>query len=333
MRRLVMALVVLAVLYSGYWYVMATIHQAGLQKWFEARRTEGWVAEYEDISVRGFPFRFDTRITGLELVDTRSGLAWNAPWFRFVSQSWRPAHVRASWPPEQLFATPEGKIVVNSRTMQGVLGFDAWLSLPLRRAEIDLGDLSIRSSRGWTLEMQGGRLSILRTSEPRPTYDVNLDARALSPALELFQVKDPAGLLPDAFESFTLKSRLVFDAPWDIHAITQRRPQPRAIRLEILKAKWGILDIWAAGKLKIDEEGWPTGQVSLKVKNWREVLEIAIASGWLPPRTAGDIEKGLSLLARVTGNPKSIDTTIRFASRRAWIGPLPIGPAPRIRLR
>ncbi len=333
MRRLIYLVLVAAVLFTGYWFVVAAVHKIGLQKWFEARRGEGWVAEYGDISVSGFPLRFETEITGIELADTRSGLAWSAPWFRFTSQSWRPAHVRAYWPRRQLFATPEGKLTIGSDTMEGLLGFDAAPSLPLRRAAVDLGNLSIASTAGWKADMKGAKLFVERTPDETPTYILNLDAQSLSPALEIFRVSDPANLLPDAFESFTLKSRLAFDAPWDRYAIERRRPQPRAIRLEILKAKWGILDIWAAGRIRVDEEGWPTGELSLKVKNWRELLDIASASGWIPASALPDIEKGLSLLSAVTGNPKSIDATLRFAGRKIWIGPLPVGDAPRIRLR
>ena len=47
--------------------------------WLAERRAAGWVAEAEDVRVRGFPNRVDTVVTDLDLSDPAGGLVLAAP--------------------------------------------------------------------------------------------------------------------------------------------------------------------------------------------------------------------------------------------------------------
>ena len=48
--------------------------RSGLAAWFDARQAEGWVAEYADLSVQGFPNRFDTSLTDVAVEQSSD---WN----------------------------------------------------------------------------------------------------------------------------------------------------------------------------------------------------------------------------------------------------------------
>ena len=80
-------------LWGGYWFIGSAGFEKGLAAWFDERRSAGWVADYSDIKTRGFPNRFDTTISDLELADTRAGLAWSAPFFQIFTLSYRPNHI------------------------------------------------------------------------------------------------------------------------------------------------------------------------------------------------------------------------------------------------
>jgi hypothetical protein len=73
--------------------------ESALPGWLDARAAEGWIAEYESDAHRGFPNRFDTTITGLDLADPETGVAWSAPFFQILSLSYQPNHVIAVFPP------------------------------------------------------------------------------------------------------------------------------------------------------------------------------------------------------------------------------------------
>ena len=85
MKKLLVLIVTLAALWAGYWFVGAAGVKAGFAVWFDARQSEGWQAEYSDLSVKGFPNRFDTTLTDPALADPATGLAWSAPFVQLFA--------------------------------------------------------------------------------------------------------------------------------------------------------------------------------------------------------------------------------------------------------
>ncbi|MEM9270831.1 MAG: DUF2125 domain-containing protein, partial [Pseudomonadota bacterium] len=85
MKTLLVLVLLATALYSGYWFVGARAQEAGLNAWLEAQRAQGWVAEVEELNVAGYPNRFDTTATGLELANPKAGWAWSAPEFQILA--------------------------------------------------------------------------------------------------------------------------------------------------------------------------------------------------------------------------------------------------------
>ncbi|MEO1732019.1 MAG: DUF2125 domain-containing protein [Pseudomonadota bacterium] len=142
-----------------------------------------------------------------------------------------------------------------------------------------------------------------------------------------------ADTLPASFETLTLQMAVTFDRTWDRRALEANRPQPQHIDLRVAEARWGELRILAAGDLRVDAQGVPTGAITVKADNWQTMLDMAETSGALPPQLRGTVEQGLSLLSGLSGNPNALDVQFNFADGFVSLGPFPIGPAPRFILR
>jgi hypothetical protein len=93
------------------------------------------------------------------------------------------------------------------------------------------------------------------------------------------------------------------------------------------------LHLQAAGEVDVTPEGFPEGEITLKARNWRDMVALAQASGALPEGMAQTVENGLELLARMNGNRETLDVPLSFRGGRILLGPIPIGPAPVLRLR
>ena len=76
-----------------------------------------------------------------------------------------------------------------------------------------------------------------------------------------------------------------------------------------------------------------TGRITVKAKNWREILQIAVAAGWVPEGLAETLEDGLGLRAGLSGSPETLDAPLSFEKGRVSFGPIPLGTAPRLLLR
>jgi hypothetical protein len=45
------------------------------------------------------------------------------------------------------------------------------------------------------------------------------------------------------------------------------------------------------------------------------------------------VESGLSMMAQMAGNPQTLDIPLNLRNGRVMLGPIPLGPAPVLRLR
>jgi len=330
-RILLILILVVTGAWCAYWFIASSGIRSGFAAWFEARRAEGWVAEVQELGVAGFPNRIDTSFTGLSLADPETGLAWDAPFFQILALSYRPNHVIAVWPGEQRIATPREKFTLESGDMRASLVLRPNRDLELVRTTLTAKDLTIqadgseRATRLAALTLAAERVA----ADAAPTYRLGLSSDGVMPALPIRLGRT----LPDALETLRADMTVTFDAPWDRHAIEDARPQPRRIDIRLAEARWAQLELLVAGALDVDARGLPDGSLTVKARNWREILRLAVETGSLRPAVARRLEDGLSLVAGLAGNSRTLDIPLEFRRGGMFLGPVPLGPAPVLRLR
>ncbi len=315
----------------GYWFIGSTAHEKAATAWLEERRSKGWVADYTDLTVEGFPNRFDTTISDMELVNPRSGWAWKAPFFQVLSLSYKPNHFIAVWPPEQTVSTPHQKFTITNDDMRGSLVFEANTSLELERSTITLKNLKISTSDNQSSSIESAVLASRQSETRTLAHDIAFDANNFTPSAAIKKWLDPKSILPSAFETLTIKTTAGFDVPWNRIAIEGSAPNLTYLGVETFDAKWGELQIQATGALDVDGLGYPTGKLALRAKNWKDMIQLAVSSGTLKANTAKSLETGLGLIALLSGNKDTLDVPLSFANRVMSIGPIPIGKAPRLK--
>ncbi|MFK7938366.1 MAG: DUF2125 domain-containing protein [Roseovarius sp.] len=340
MRLLLSLILIGAALWSGYWYVTATALQDSFDSWFNDRRDDGWVAETSDLSVAGFPNRIDTTFTNLSLADPSTGLAWDAPFFQILALSYKPNHVIAVWPNSQRVANPYDTFDITSEDMRASLVVAPSTNLALERSTVTIQGLSVQPAEG-QLQGQNDSTDIAQLTmavetvpgDPAPAYRFGLKADGVSPALPLKIRIDPGNALPDTLEALNADITVTFDTVWDRFAIERARPQPREIDVKLAEARWGQLELLVAGSLRVDEAGLPSGKMTVKARNWREILALGVNTGMVPETLAGTLEDGLGLMAQLSGNPNTLDLPLDFNRGRVFLGPIPLGDAPVLRIR
>lgn len=332
MRWTVGLVLSLMVLYSGYWFVSGNALERSLTGWLDAREAEGWVAEGE-VDVSGFPYRFETTLTGLDLADPGTGLAWNMPELQLVAMALRPHQVLAFWPNEHVISTPRERITLRSDAMQGSLYFRPGTSLALDRITLILDDLFLSSDLGWTSAMEAGRLGFNRIEGEDQVYRFGFEATRYVPTDRLRFALDPLGAMPREIELLRIDAVAGFDRPWDRRAVEERRPQIDTLDIKEIRAAWGELDLRAAGDLRLDAAGFVEGELAIKAQNWREILGLLVNAGIVHRDYASTVERALELLAEASGQTRDLDAPLIFRDGNVKFGPIPLGRAPRIVLR
>ncbi|OSP56482.1 DUF2125 domain-containing protein [Pseudoruegeria sp. SK021] len=335
--RILLAVIILAALgWTGYWFIGARTAETAVQDWLAMREAEGWVVSASDVSTGGFPYRFDTSITDLDLADPDTGLAWRAPLFQILALSYNPNHVLVFWPERQSIATPLQTITVTSNNMRGSAIFHRGSDLELDHATIEFDTVGLVSTLGWNAALDHGQFAIRQTPVSPLSYDIALDARDLILPDRLTEPLRARGMASDTVQTLKLDATVTFDAPWDRLAIEQRRPQPTRIKLTTARASWGELDLQISGDLAIDPRGTPSGEITIKARNWKDMLQLARNVGAIPDSLYPIIESGLSTLARLSGSADkdTITAPLTLRDGRVTLGGLiPLGPTPRMILR
>jgi hypothetical protein len=176
------------------------------------------------------------------------------------------------------------------------------------------------------------RAAIQHDAEAPQTYRFAIETDDFAPPMS-FRGLIGAESLPRAFSALRAQVSVSFDAPWDLDAIESRRPQPTHVDLSLAEARWGNLEIWLAGAADVDASGALSGKFTIKLRNWRDILRMAVRSGQIPQGLGDQMEKGLGLLSQLAGNHNTLDVPLDIRRGVAFLGPIPVGQVPPLVLR
>ncbi|MTI00475.1 DUF2125 domain-containing protein [Roseibium sp. RKSG952] len=333
MRGLIRVLIFLTIVWSAYWFVAGYGLRSAVTSWFDKQQQLGWQADFSDVGTAGYPTHHMTRLDNPALADPVNGTAWSADWIEFQSPAIWPGRqvLRFADTPQRLSYFDE-TATIQASELQAELQLQPGVALELEKMALTAGPWTI--SREDETSAAGDTLGlIMAQSETPEIYAVTATIDGFTPGEDLRGLMRTAASLPQSFETLELDMTVTFDKPWDRSALEQRRPQPVAIDLGLAEVKWGELRLFATGELNVDEQGIPTGEIAVKAENWRDMIAMANAAGALPDQAVDPVTRALKLLAGLGGNPNSLDLQLNFRDGFVALGPLPLGPAPRLILR
>jgi hypothetical protein len=323
MRKLLFLLVLVTLLWSGYWFAGSTALKQGAEELFAGSAARGLVAEKTDLRVTGFPNRFDLTVEGLRLADPASGMGWQAPFAQVFAMTWKPWHVIAALPPEQVVTLPDQEVILASEGLMASLRARPTPDLPLAMAVAETDRLEARSTLGWTVAADRSVLSLAAVEGTEADYVLSLDIANLAPDPGLLS----AGDLPPEIAVTKLRATLTLAAPLDRH-LGGAGPQMTALDLTETLVSWGDVLLAAQGKIAPDDQGYAAGRIEISLTNWRRFLPLAVATGAVQPELAPTVETLLAGLAEQTGDPEVLKLPLVLEGGWMSLGPVPLGPAP-----
>lgn len=323
----------LVAIWSVVWLAGSIATERLVTYWLADREAAGWVVARDAVQTTGYPFRFVTTLPGLMLADPFTGWAVEADGFRLEQDSYQPQAIRAVWPAEHVLSTPFERITIRAGQLEAMLHVRPLDYLALVQSETRMVALEMTSDMGWSSRVAQAVALVSERDEPGHRYDIRIDASDVVPAGEVLALLDPAGLLPQEIETVRFDAIMGFARTWDLTALESSRPAITRVELAELRADWGDLALRLSGELDVDDSGIPTGELSVRAQNWREMIEIGTNAGAIPNGFRGTLETGLGLLAGLSGRPEDLDATLSFSDGQVYFGPIPLGPAPRLILR
>ena len=311
MRALLWVTGVLAALWGGYWVVGSRAALSGTEAWLD-----GSNVVYQDVSVAGFPNRFDVTVTGVSAVDTASGLGWNAPFVQVFAMGWKPWHLIAALPNEQEITFQNQRVNVESARMMGSLLLVPGADLALSETVVEAEGLVLQSSLGWQGAAEKAVVSTRAIGQGND-HRFGLSVTRIAPGALVQDVG-----LPAVIDAVRVDAILGFSAPLDLHAA-----QTQVISVDLREARvdWGDLGLIASGQIAPDAAGFAAGEVSLQVTGWQVLPEALRGLGLIEPAFEPKLMQGLELLS---GGQDNVSVTVRARDGQVFMGPFPLGPAP-----
>ena len=326
MRALQVVVLVLGVLWGGYWLAGSIALQKAAEGWFAAEVSAGRQATARTIEVHGFPSRFDLTMTDVHLADPVTGFGWDAAFVQVFSMTWKPWHLIAALPNAQVITLPDQQIGLASSKLQGSLKLVPGAALALDAVVVDGADLVATSSLGWVLKAARAELATRQDASVANGHEVNLTVTGLVPDPALMAAIAAASDLAPLVELAQIDLVAGFSAPIDRFA-GRAKPQVMALTLKAGQLRWGDLVVTSKGAVVADAAGLAEGRIDIHIENWRELIAPAVAMGLIKAEVAPTVENMMRLMAQ---GGTALDLPLVMQAGRMSLGPIPLGPAPRM---
>ncbi|WP_296425540.1 DUF2125 domain-containing protein [Yoonia sp.] len=330
MRRLTFLVGLLAALYSGYWVLGAFAVKQGAATQISAAQRDGWGVAYRDLQLRGFPSRFDTTASDLVLTSPDGLWSWAAPFVQVFALSYRPNRVIVAFPNDQTLRFGDQNMRITGDRLRASAGVAANTDLSFDAVTLDAAATTVVSDFGWTAGLDRAIAAMRAKPGAGNSYDIYVDADQLTlPATALHRI-DPQARLPQTITRIALDSTVTLDRALDRHAFDGQNSLPVAQRvvLNSFVLDWGDLGVRADGAVDIDALGVLNGRVTVRTAQWREIIALLVSAGAIDPGVAPTV---VNVVATMAPDGQMLELPIMFRDGFVWVGPLPVGPAPRLR--
>ncbi len=316
-------------IWTGWWYAVSIGQERALERWFDQRARAGWQAEHGDIRLTGFPFRLTRMVPEIRLADPAAGWAWAAPFLRIESGPVTPTRFEVTWPERQSFALPGERMEITAESLESQLAVRPEKALGLVRASLTAAGLDVAANSGWRAGAAALEARVARRAEDRG-HDLWLDAERVALPGPLMARIDPLGVAAAELERVVLDAAAVFTRPLDRRLIEEGGLGLSEATVRRAHLQWGEIKLELAGEVRVDEAGYPVGELDVTAEHWREIVAMARRSGAIGEDMAGALESGLQLIATLGGDADRLDATLRFRDGQVWLGPVSLGRAPRL---
>ena len=324
MRWFMKLLIIAGIGWSGYWFIGANGQEKLLAGWLENSRDNGWIAETEDLNVTGFPNRFDTVISGLDLRGPRGNWQWQADGFQIFALSYQPNHIILAWPGEQVITNQFGSLTLLGEQLRGSIELAANTDLSLERLRIEATNLSAKSSLGWEGAAATANLALFQEAANEEQYRLGIDMSGVSIPEEYMEAVRQVGQNTDIISRVYASAFLNLEGEINRAALNNGVPNWSSVDVESVEINWGPATLSMSGRLLPARNGYLDGTLDFQVENWQILFAAFEQISLLPSVQLALIEKALIGVSQ----GDILDFSLRFQNGKTYIGPIKIGYAP-----
>ena len=323
MRIIIWTITIIVLSWSAYWMIGAKSIKAELLASIQNINSEDWSIEYSDAVVKGFPYRFDLTINNLKVKNKKNYLTWTLPYFQILSLSYAPKDLILVWPKEQEIKTKTKTISLISNKMLASIERTNISSYDISKFILEVEGANIKSSEDLVLQSKSIILAISKLKAETSAYKFGLNSTGL-----LVQSSDQSfygliGLLNTNSLSLNINADVYLDT---LLRVTEKKLYPKITKLNLKEISIHSKDLTltALGDLETDKQGFPEGNIQLKISGWKQFLSIIN-----PTDINKKIVESLGFLSILSGNQNDLTLDLKIRERKLFLGPLILGNIPK----
>ena len=279
---------------GGYWVWWAGQLERGIAQWRELQRLRGFEIIYDGPAIDGFPLAHEARFDA-PAIHWPDGPIWRGPALSARAALWDPATIAISFAGrhvvERLNAGRLGAMTLDSREADGLLRLRA--DGRLESADAILLGLDVLAEPLGRFASESLHVSLTPDYSPETGFVLG---HAF--AVETSEVQVPAALaapLDPTGDWIRAVGRLDGVLPQDVPllALAAWRDNGGALTLERVEVEWPPLGLSANGRLTLDDQLRPQGQLAARIAGLPELLDRLVASELMTAQQATSIKLGV----------------------------------------
>ena len=310
---------VAALLWSGWWLVGSAWVLRGVTAGVEDLRAQGWEIAYDDLSVAGFPNRFDTNVDAPQVTAPDGATGWSAPFLQVFALTYRPTHLIAVAPHEMMFFGPRGQVQVTSDDLRGSVVGSALTDPVLVRATVT-GERVAVSGDGFDVALEAAQVAT-RQAGSEAVHDVALTLSGMTLGTNLRALLDPGQVLPPVIGTVSADTQITLTEAVG----AGRSPLIAGVTVRNAALAWGDVRLDINGDVVVGVGGVPEGTLTLRAEGWRQVLRLAVGLGLLDEARLPLIAAGVGAMADGDG---AVTLDLVLAGGQMSLAGIPLGPVP-----
>lgn len=337
----ILAPVVAAAAYAVFWFVMAHRLEAGIARWEDERRAEGWTVRHGTVQRGGFPFALELAMPDPEL--RRGGdqpLAWRGAYLSASVRPWAIHDLAFRFPGKHVLEIPAGG---TSRRMDVEMR-EATLDLRVddrgrtQAAALNFAGFDARfADNGDRYQIDKARLA-MRRHPVDPAQPATLSYETDSRIERLIVPPAQAGVMGREIALIASLANVIGPPPGGptAAAVTAWRDAGGYLEIKDYQMSWGKLQIQGAGTARLDAQLQALVQLDGRVRGGDALIDALVMDRQLTFPEALLAKGALFALQRPAEDGGAPYLRLAIAIRdgnRLYLGPVRIARLPPLQWR
>lgn len=182
MQRLIILVLGIAILWSGFWFWGAERNKAGIAALVAGAEKSGWQVQFDQISQMGFPNRYDVTLRNPQIGNAAGAFDWQAAFLQIMRLTYTPTHWLIIWPDTHDLTLAGQPVRLTSQTLRASVTQSEGAQW---RATATAENLTFTANPGLSLPVENVQISIEQRLEKTRVYAKGTTAQPLSPDAEM----------------------------------------------------------------------------------------------------------------------------------------------------